>query len=979
MADIESMFYQVRVPERHRSFLRFLWWDNGNLDASLSEYQMCVHLFGGISSPSCANFALRRAAEDFESKYGQEARLTLERNFYVDDLLKSTDDVESAITVMDNVIGMCQEGGFKLNKFISNNLEVLKAIPEELKAADMKIVDMSKKSLSIERALGVAWRIENYTLGFHILLDDKPCTRRGILSTISSIYDPLGLAGPFLLKGKMILQEITVQGIDWDEMISQEQKRKWEQWRYDLPLLQTIEVNRCYKPDNFGVIKDATLHSFSDACYEGYGQASYLRQVNDKGDIHVSLVMGKSRVSPIKSVTIPRLELTAASVSAKVGTMVKEELEMSKLKDVYWTDSQIVLGYIRNEHTRFRVFVANRIQNIISHTEAYQWRYVESNLNPADHASRGITLSSTEKVKQWFNAPNFLWLDESLWPVHNINLDIMEGDPELIQPSVVNVISVVEENGILKDLSTRISCWYRLKRVFAIILKFCNNCKQGASRKVDVVADNKRKPRGKEMKEILNVNNMVEAENLIIKLLQKQHFWNEYRILDVHPQNIKDTGRAKRELKGGSPLLGLNPFIDKDGMIRVGGRLENSSLPYTIKFPVILPKGEVISDLIIRWCHYNTEHGGRGLTLNEVRNNGYWIICGNSKVRRCIHKCVPCRRFRGKLAEQKMADLPVDRTLCAPPFTYTGVDMFGPFVVKQGRKEVKRYGALFTCLASRAVHIETADSMSTDSFINSLRRFIGRRGNVHSIRSDNGSNFVGADNELKKAISEMDHNRIHEYLLKGGTDWIIWKKNPPTASHMGGVWERQIRSIRAILESMLRKHGHMLDDEALRTLMVEAEAIINSRPLTVETLSDPTSCLPISAAQLLTQKSKVILAPPGEFVSADMYCRRRWRRVQYLANEFWSMWRKGYLNSLQMRQKWNVVQRNFEKDDIVLLKDESSNRNCWPMGRIIETFPDNKGIVRHVKLLVKSATGDTKLSMLKRPISKLVLLLEVSH
>jgi hypothetical protein len=319
-----------------------------------------------------------------------------------------------------------------------------------------------------------------------------------------------------------------------------------------------------------------------------------------------------------------------------------------------------------------------------------------------------------------------------------------------------------------------------------------------------------------------------------------------------------------------------------------------------------------------------------------------------------------------------MADLPVERLESAAPFTYCGVDFFGPFYIKEGRKELKRYGALYTCLASRIIHIETAGSLETDSFLLSLRRFIARRGPVRSILSDNGTNFVGAENELKRAWEEMDHTKVKDYLRGVGCDWIEWKRNPPTASHMGGVWERQIRSVRAVLQSLLKTHGHTLNEEALRTLLAEAEAIVNSRPLTVDNISDP-SCLPLSPIQLLTMKTKVVLPPPGSFESADLYCRKRWRRVQYLANEFWQRWRKEYLSSLQARQKWGSVRRNFKINDIVLLKDDSVTRSQWPMGRVMQVSSDDNGLVRSVQLRVAYSKD-----LVSRPITKIVLLVEAT-
>ena len=300
--------------------------------------------------------------------------------------------------------------------------------------------------------------------------------------------------------------------------------------------------------------------------------------------------------------------------------------------------------------------------------------------------------------------------------------------------------------------------------------------------------------------------------------------------------------------------------------------------------------------------------------------------------------------------------------------------MFGPFYVKDGRKQLKRFIALFTCLSSRAIHLESCVYMETDSFIQALRRFIARRGSVREILSDNGTNFVGAENEWKKAYNAMNHKKISEFLLAESCDWIQWKKQPPSASHMGGVWERQIRSVRGVLTALLKEHSSSLSDESFRTLLVEAECIVNSRPLTVENLSDPAS-LPITPNNLLTMKTKVVLPPPGEFQRADLYCRKRWRQVQHLANEFWVRWRKEFLSNLQARQKWFHKKRNFEVNDVVLVKDVELPRNQWPLARVTKTFTDEEdGLVRKVQLQISTSKSE-----LQRPIQKLVLLVEAEE
>lgn len=382
-----------------------------------------------------------------------------------------------------------------------------------------------------------------------------------------------------------------------------------------------------------------------------------------------------------------------------------------------------------------------------------------------------------------------------------------------------------------------------------------------------------------------------------------------------------------------------------------------------------------MTKLVIRHIHEKVQHQGRGITHSEIRLSGFWIVGGSSVVSDYISKCVQCRKMRGALQVQKMSDLPEDRLEPSPPFTYSCVDYFGPFIDKEGRKELKRWIALFTCMSSRAVHLEVANSLDTDSFLNAYRRFIGRRGPVRQIRCDQGTNFVGAKNELSQALNELDHDKIQRELMKNNCDCLIFKLNVPQASHMGGVWERQIRTARSILANMLTEHGGILSDESLRTFIVEVENIVNSRPL--DSLNSEECPDPLTPNHLLTGKFNVVLPPPGCFQRADIYLKKHWRRVQHLTNEFWSRWRKGYLSTLQERQKWNKPQRNLKVNDIVIVKDENLPRNCWQLARVVDSFVDPDGLVRKVKLLVadkNSAGNKGRHSTLERPIHKLVLL-----
>ena len=299
--DIEQMFHSFHVNTEHRDFLRFLWYEDNDLRKPIVEYRMNVHLFGAVSSPGVANFGLKKTAETNRKEYGEEAANFLKDDFYVDDGLKSFPTPEKAIEVIKNSQAMCASNKLRLHKFASNSKTVLESIPAEERAKDLKDLDLRHDILPIQRSLGTYWCIESDTFGFRIQLKDKPCTRRGILSTVSSVYDPLGLVAPVILIGKQILQDLCRDDLDWDEPIPDEVLYRWERWRSELPLLERIQVNRCVKPSGFGEPTTVEIHSFSDASDVGLGQVSYLRLVNAARQIHVSFLMAKARVAPLKT------------------------------------------------------------------------------------------------------------------------------------------------------------------------------------------------------------------------------------------------------------------------------------------------------------------------------------------------------------------------------------------------------------------------------------------------------------------------------------------------------------------------------------------------------------------------------------------------------------------------------------------------------------------------------------------------------
>ena len=983
ICDVEQMFYQFKVIKEHYNFLRFLWWDDGNYDAEPTVYYMKVHLFGAASSPGCANFGLKRIANIYEAECGSAAADFMRRNFYVDDGLTSVPTTSEAIDLITRTRELCARGGLRLHKFVSNSRAVIDSVAPEDRTKGIKDLDLRLDLLPIERALGVQWCVESDTFQFRITLDDKPLTRRGVLSTICSVYDPLGFVGPVLLVGKQILQSLCRDQADWDDPLNDETRSRWERWRRELPLLEKQKIQRCMYPKGFGKVISTEIHHFSDASASGYAQCSYLRLTDDEQKVHCSFIMGKTRVTPLKTVTIPRLELTAAVVSVKVSAFLQRELEYRDIVEVFWTDSQVVLGYISNESRRFHVFVANRIQQIRDRSEPKQWRHVCSEDNPADEGSRGLSVAKLSSTSKWLKGPDFLWKKNLPTQVDPFEYPLCPEDPEVKKVQVFASSSTTQHSIQLE----RFSSWYLAKRAIAACLKFKSRLRERCVQKSQEVKQMKGS-RGCLTSNYApaTVEELHQSELEIIKLVQRESFPDEIKILTSLKVNKGDIDRElaterNKSMKKTSSLFRLDPFVDEDGIVRVGGRIRKAKLSFGFKHPVILPRNHHVTKLIIRHYHLQIAHQGRGMTTNAIRANGFWIIGCSSAVRNFIAKCVKCRRLYSGPLSQKMANLPEDRLQPAPPFTYCGVDYFGPWIIKEGRKELKRYGALFTCLSSRAIHIEVANSLSSDSFINAFRRFTAMRGPVKLLRSDQGTNFVGAELELKKALKEMDHTKVKLFLTEVGCEYPEFRMNTPSASHAGGVWERQIRSVRRVLQALMDHSGTQLDEESLRTFMYEAMAVVNSRPLTVNTLNDPTSLEPLTPNHLLTMKSSVVLPLPGIFQRVDLYSQRRWRRVQHLVNEFWSRWKEEYLHTLQPRQKWTRERSELQVGDIVMVLDKNLPRNEWQVGRVVEVYPDDDKHVRSVKLAMSDASLDTRgrrtspMKYLERPVQKLVLLL----
>ena len=931
--DIEAMFHQVRVVEEDRDALRFLWWPDGHLELEPKVYHMNVHLFGAKSSPSACSYGLKRTAEDGQGKYDNEVISTVNRNFYVDDCLKSVATEEEASQLVADLRALLDERGFRLTKWVSNSKAVLESIPDSECAPSVKNMNLDD-CLPCERALGVKWNVESDELYFDVAIKEKEVTRRGILSVVSALFDPCGLVVPVTLPAKFILQELCRLKLDWDEAIPESLADKWKEWLCNMSSLCGVTIPRCLKPKCGKQIVNVQLHLFSDASETGYGACAYIRLTDSDGETTVTLLLGKSRLAPIKPMSIPRLELAAAVVACRLYQQVMRELELKIDQTILWTDSMIVLSYIRNPTKRFKTFVANRLAIIHDVTTVDQWKYVSTDCNPADIASRGIQANETEKLKTWLSGPTYLREDQEEWPVEPVVTAPTEDDAEIRKEATITATAVSDQMPSLLDRYSDIT---KLKRAVAWLRRYTIYCKNRYLKQSNELLTGE-----------LTVEEMGLAESSIVRIVQRDCFKDEIEKL-----------QAKQHVLGSSKLYTLNPVL-VNGIICVGGRLKHSDLGEEAKFPIVLPGRHHVTSLIIRKVHAINGHVGSNQVLAHTREK-FWIVRGRAAIRNILNKCIACRRQHGSLCKQQMADLPRDRVIGnSPPFTIVGVDYFGPLNVKVGRAQCKRYGCLFTCLTTRAVHIEIAHSLTTDSFLAAFNRFCSRRGRPDKVYSDNGTNLTSGDAELKASIKEWNNSKISRELLQQEVEWHF---SPPHGSHHGGVWERMIRSVRSILKALIKEQ--LLTDESLLTFMTETEKIINDRPIT-QVSGDSRDPDALTPNHLLLLKPNSCY-PVGIFNKDDLSNRRWWRQAQYLANVFWKRWLKEYLPTLQIRQKWQRPNRNVKVGDIVLIADENVPRGQWPMGRVtsVNVGRDDK---------VRSCTVLRGKSELVRPIVKLCLL-----
>lgn len=836
---------------------------------------------------------------------------------------------------------MFAKGGFLLRKWRSNEPEALRHLPPHL--VDTRPSHDLPTDSKYTKVLGIEWNTEldSLRLTAGVFTSERALTKRALASNVAKIYDILGWYSPTVIKLKILLQQLWITKLGWDELIPSSIQSSWEKWQREFPLLTEKQIPRYYYQGAAQIVS-VQLHGFSDASEHAYGGVVYLRATDSNGTVRVSLVMAKTRVAPIKAISLPRLELCGAVVMAKLLDHCRKVLGISLSEVWAWTDSTIVLSWLQGNPRRFKPFVGNRVAEVMELVPPDRWKHIPGIDNPADCASRGLYPSELVRHSAWWEGPPWLHESSSEWP----KIPALKEKPEPCEektslPGSLEIGLTTTTNEL--PLLEKTSSYTRLRRITAWMRRFCNNCR-ASSREESFKTG------------ALTTAELFAAEDLWLSLVQRTTFPDEIGTL-----------RMGRQITGG-PLLALHPFLDSNGLMRVGGRLTHSTEPYAKIHPVIIPGKNTLTKLIIRTEHQRLLHAGPTLVAASLSRR--FVIIGARKVIRDVTRsCVICRRVSGKTCSQLLGQLPSDRLKSGSVFERVGLDYAGPILVKSGyirRPTItKAYVCVFVAFATKAVHLEPVSDLTTAAFIATLRRFIARRGKPTVIWSDHGTNFVGAANEIKELHEFWDHqgtkNSIADFCSGQG---ILWRFTPEHAPHFGGLWEAAVKSFKYHLRRVV---GDVrLTFEELATTLSQIEPCLNSRPL-IPLPSPEEGIEALTPGHFLIGRPLEALPdPPSSFRPISLL--RRWNLCQTLTRHVWKRWSAEYLGQLQRFGKWRHASRNLKIGDVVCVRGEQCAPTKWPMARIKEIIKGEDGLVRVV--VIQTSKG-----IYRRPITKIVPLL----
>jgi Pao retrotransposon peptidase/Family of unknown function (DUF5641)/Protein of unknown function (DUF1759)/Putative peptidase (DUF1758)/Integrase zinc binding domain/Integrase core domain len=920
-ADVGKMYRQILVTDEQRPLQQILW--RPNAESSVKAFSLKTVTYGTSSASYLAIRVLQQLADDESSEFPAAATVA-KTDFYVDDCLSGAATLEEAQELQGQLIQLLQRGQLSLHKWCANVPDLLASIAPE----------NQEKKLSIGcdgiKTLGLAWHPlqDKFIMSVNRPTSSIVFTKRSMSSDIARLFDPLGLVGPVIVEAKCQLQRLWELKIDWDDPIDGAEAKRWTAFREQLMNLR-IEVDRCLLP--WGECRAIELIGFCDSSTVAYGACLYIRCVLASGAVTTKLLCSKSKVAPLKTVTIPRLELCGALLLSRLVARVKRAMQINFDRTVLFCDSTIVLCWLRTTSTNLKIFVAHRVAEIQELTNLDDWRHVPTEQNPADLVSRGLMPDQLKMAELWWRGPEFLAQEVNSWPPGHVPV-IPDELPET--KSLVASTVVPDYPAILSDCSN----YKKVLRVMAYVGRFLTNTRQSKATRTFGP---------------LTGLEMVAGQKLIVRCVQGSHF----------PDDIKALSNGQA-IANSSSLKKLNAFMDNERVLRVGGRLQHSTNSFEAKHQMLLPKDHPITTTLIRHCHQENGHCGPQALLAIIRQT-FWPIGARGLVRSVTRGCVTCFKARPTALTPPMGDLPAVRVTQGHPFLNTGVDYAGPLTLKVTRRtSTKAYVAIFVCMATKAVHLEIVSDASTAAFIAALHRFVSRRGLCLNLYSDNGTNFVGAKTELK-AIHDLLQDSQHQSAVADAcaSHQIQFHFIPPRAPHFGGLWEAAVKSMKYHLTRIVGM-THLYFEE-MATVLCKIEAVLNSRPL-VPASDDPNDLTALTPGHFLIGRPLVAVAEPN-FIDVNTGHLRRWQVLQKMTQHFWRRWSVQYLNTLQQRPRSPATISRIKIGALVLIREDKLPPAQWILGRIIEVHPGEDEIVRVVTIRTPKTT-------LQRPAKRICVL-----
>ena len=930
LADIEKAFLQVYLKyEEDKDRFCFLW----ETDEGIKMYHFRTILFGLNCSPFILNHIIQLHLQNYASAVAATA---LKESLYVDNFIYSTSDEQKLFDIYVDARQIMNDGGFNLRSWMSNCPSLVDIMTSE--------DTLHRHGAPVEKVLGYLYDTTQDEVSLaDFRFEERPqgITERQLLSNISKVFDPLSLALPVTIRGRILMKKVWKEGTAWDEEVSPEVYRDWKALKADLASLCDFKFPR--KTGDTEQRQPTELHLFCDGSKACYGFACYVKQRNSEPQ----LAFSKSKLAPDNK-SIPQLELLAVFLALKCLPLILDSINMSVEHIHLWSDAQVVLEWLTSGCKSKSKFTSNRLEDIASMKKKLQEQYtcdishhyVDTSSNVADMLTRGLTAKDFyKKLQLWLHGPDWLSGDSDQWPTSPLHCLSEEAKRAVeiqhqqasIEPSRQRPITqpILDINDF--------SSLQRLYGVTALVFQFINRLKHRE-------ADSRE-----------------QARMYWLKIMQEESFMAEISYLKAREQN-KTTNTADVP----KLLSDLNGFMDEKGMLRCKGRLSKLNVySYAVHNPILLSKEHRLTTLMIEDQHRHCKHLGVGTTLTELRENGYWLPSGRQVVKRVIKNCITCKKMNAlAFSYPKMTNLPKERVSLVKPFSNTAIDYTGHIFVGDANGEMKKmYIVLYTCLAIRCIHLDVVPDLSLKSFLQSFRRFCSTYCVPDFLYTDNAKQFLASQKVLNNIFIS---DEFQEHLTQQN---IEHRTIPVYASWVGGVYERQIKTVKHCLYKTVGRAK--LDYFELLTQLMEIQNMVNCRPITyVHSGIDDIEPLTPNKILKLHTNPRLQLVDCSEDADplwtsttddAHQQINNALHEQQKLQDHYKSMWYSDYLLGLRETTR-DIFQTDWENKiavgDIVLINTKNRPRIFWLMGRVLQLLHGDDGRVRQV--LLKTSAGRTE-------------------